>query len=101
MNSFDVIILKNGESLSGEVMKETFTIQTSYANLTIEKDKISHIHYENLPQFPSDEVYLNTMDRIKGKLSQSPVSFKIGATGQIVELEDYKIHTIMFLGKQS
>lgn len=100
MKTFDVMILKNGESLSGEVLKETFTIQTSYANLTIENDKISHIHFENPPQFPTDEVYLNTMDRIKGKLSQSDVSFKIGATGQIVDIEDDKIHTIMFLGKQ-
>lgn len=97
MRSFDVVILRDGGALSGEVLTKSFTIKTSYADLIIERDKIVHIHFKNLPQFPSDEVYLTSADKIKGNLSSNEVSFKIGATAQIINIETDKIHTIMFL----
>jgi hypothetical protein len=97
MSNYDVVILRDGEALSGNVLTKNFTIKTSYADLIIEKNKIMHIHFENLPQFPRDEVYLTTMDKIKGKLLLNEVSFKIGATAQIVNIETNKMHTIMFL----
>ena len=97
MISYDVVILRDGEALSGEVLTKAFTIKTSYAELNLDNNQIMHIHFENLPQFPRDEVYLTTMDKIKGKLSLNEVSFKIGETDQSINIETDKIHTIMFL----
>lgn len=97
MSGFDILILRNGEALSGDVQTKKITIKTSYADLEFKKKNIIHIHFENLPQFPRDEVYLKTMDKVKGKLSDTTVSFKIAANSQVVDIDCEKIHTIMFL----
>lgn len=97
MSRLDILILRDGEALSGEVLTTTFTIKTSYAELEFKKENILHIHFENLPQFPRDEIYLSAMDKIKGKLSVNKVSFKINANSQKIDIECDKIHTIMFL----
>ena len=97
MSAFDIVILRDGAALSGKVITESFSINTSYATLDFPRKHIIHIHFKNPPQFNRDEVYLNTMDKIKGELTLDSISFRISSTGQKINIKTNKIHTIMFL----
>lgn len=62
-----IIILRNGETLTGQVTTREFSIKTSYAELTFKKSEIVHIHFENPPQFTQDEMLLLASDVLSGK----------------------------------
>ena len=93
-----IIILKGGDSLTGEITTKNFTIKTSYATLSFTIDKIAHIHFKNLPQFPNDEMVLRTTDKLKGEITNINVSITLESSGQTAVIDKNKIHTIMFLG---
>lgn len=92
-----IIILRNGETLTGQVTTREFSIKTSYAELTFKKSEIVHIHFENPPQFTQDEMLLLASDVLKGVVSPATVTIKLGSSGQTVKLSKDKIHTVMFL----
>lgn len=92
-----VIIMKNGDSLNGEVQNPEISIKTSYADLSFSIDKIVHIHFKNSPEFPNDEMMLKTTDLLKGEITTNEIIIKIEASGQIIKVGKDKIHTIIFL----
>ncbi len=92
-----IIILKNGETLSGQVTNREFSIKTSYAELKFKRNEIVHIHFENIPQFTQDEMLLLASDVLMGVVSPATITIKLESSGQTVKLGKDKIHTIMFL----
>jgi len=89
-----IIILKGGDSLTGEIKTKQFTIKTSYATLHFTIDKLVHIHFKNPPQFLSDELVLTTTDRLKGDITTDNVSITLETSGENVKINKDKIHTI-------
>ncbi len=92
-----IIILKDGESLTGEIMNKSFVIRTSYAELNFTIDKIANIHFKNPPQYLNDEMVLITVDKLKGDIITDPVNIILEASGESIKIEKDKIHTIIFL----
>jgi len=92
-----IIILRNGETLTGQVTTREFAIKTSYAELTFKKHEIVRIHFENPPQFTQDELLLLTSDVLKGIVSPATITIKLETSGQTIKLSKDKIHTVMFL----
>ena len=43
---YDAVILKNGDTITGEVLNESFTVKTSYAALQFERSKLDKIDLE-------------------------------------------------------
>jgi hypothetical protein len=53
-------------SLLGQVIEKEYSLKTSYAELKFSRSQIVHIHFENPPQLPQDEMLLLTGDTPKG-----------------------------------
>lgn len=93
----NIIILRDGSSLTGEVKDKKITIKTSFGLLSFDKGEIVHIHFKNPPQFLNDELLLKTSDKLKGEITNKLISFKLESSKENLKLEKDKIHTIMFL----
>lgn len=100
--SEDQLILRNGQTLSGKVLKNDFKIKTSYGNVLVKKENIVHIYFMRSDEtgFPSmDEIKTNHGDNIIGKLIQTQmISFVLAANNQTARIAKDKIHSITFLG---
>jgi len=100
--SEDQLILRNGQTLSGKVLKNDFKIKTSYGDAHVKKENIAHIYFMRPDKtgFPAtDEIKTNHGDDIKGKLIQTlTISFVLAANNQTARIARDKIHSITFLG---
>jgi hypothetical protein len=93
-----VVVLKNTDVLLGQVIEKEYSIKTSYANLKFSRNQIVHIHFENPPQLPQDEMLLLTGDTLKGIIvSPRTISLKLESNGQVIKFNKKDLHTIMFL----
>ena len=91
----DVIVLKNGDKITGEVLNKTFTMKTSYATLTFDREKVDLIVLEGAG-FNIDEMVLKAGDKLSGVLQDSKISMKL-SSGAEAELDRDKIKEIRIL----
>ena len=99
----DQLILRNGQTLSGKVLKNEFKIKTSYGVLLLKKENIVHIFFMRPDETgfpPADEIRTSQGDDIKGKLVQTQtISFVLAENNQTARIARDKIHSITFLGE--
>lgn len=81
----DAILLKNGDTLTGTVLNNTFTVITPYTNIALEKDKISKIELD-FEHENHDVITLTTGGLMEGTIEESAISFK-SASGKMMSLE--------------
>lgn len=91
---YDAVILKNGDTITGEVQNETFTVKTSYASLQFERDKLDKVDLEGAGA-NLDIVTLRVGDKISGVLETPTFRVKLVA-GQETDIDKDKIKTIRF-----
>ena len=92
-----IVILRNADTLSGQVIEKEFIMKTGYAELTFNVNQIVHIHFKIPPQSLQDEMLLLTGDTLKGVVSPDVIGLKLESSSQVIEIEKEDIHTIMFL----
>src|SRR5205823_784758 len=63
----DMIVLKNGDKITGEVLNKKFTIKTSYAELAFDREKVDQIILEGAGA-NIDEMVLKAGDKLSGVL---------------------------------
>ena len=99
----DQLILRNGQALSGKVLKNEFKIKTSYDDVLVKKEDIAHIYFMRADEtgFPAmDEIKTIQGDDIKGKFVQTQtVSFVLAENNQTARIARDKIHSITFIGE--
>jgi hypothetical protein len=91
---YDAVILKNGDTITGEVLNETFTVKTSYASLQFDRAKLDKVDLEGAGA-NLDIVTLRVGDKISGVLETSKINVKLVA-GQETAIDKDKIKTIRF-----
>ncbi|MDX8405055.1 MAG: hypothetical protein R8K50_02780 [Mariprofundus sp.] len=100
--SRDLVILRDGQSVSGKVLKNEFKIKTSFGDVTVHKDNIVHIHFMRADGtgYPAtDEIKTITGDDIKGQLVRTlTISFVLAANNQTIRIYRDQIHSLLFLG---
>jgi len=79
----DIVILKDGSGINGEVKVATFTLKTKYGPLPIPKGDILMIEYKKLPNTPEDEVQISAGTRLKGDLLPTPVKVNVDGLGDL------------------
>jgi len=98
----DQLILRNGQTLAGKVLKKDFKIKTSYGDVIAKKENIAHLLFAHPDEtsFPtSDEIKTIFGDDIRGKLVQTlTISFVLAANNQTARIARDKIHSIVLLG---
>ena len=71
----DTVELKNGDRLTGSLLTETFTVTTPYTFLTLKKDKISEIRFNDDYQ-NNDVIVLIEGGSVEGTIEELEFSFK-------------------------
>ena len=94
MKSYDIVIGRTGESLTGKLLDRAFTIRTSLGTITAPTRTIQWIHFKRPPQMPTDELWLHNGDHLTGVLAGSAVRFK-PLDGATLEIPYRAIHTII------
>jgi hypothetical protein len=90
----DRVVLKNGDTLSGQVQTMTFTLRTAYGTFRLEAPKITSIEFDE--KGPSTGVVLfSNGDRLSGTVEIDPVLFAM-ASGQGVSFGGNTIKAIHF-----
>ena len=90
----DYIVLKNGDTISGIVVTEKVSVQTSYTTLTFDRKDVSQVVLEGGGQ-NIDGVVLKNGDRLSGVAGPTDIRMKL-ATGQEVALGKDKIKELRF-----
>lgn len=94
MPQYDVVILRNGDRISGAIQNETFTVETSYAKLPFEVGKIAGIIFQGQGN-KLDVIALKVGDTVSGILHDPMISIKM-VSGNIAEVQKNKIKEIRF-----
>ncbi len=89
----DRILLKNGDTISGRILIEAFTIKTSYADLSFELPQVETVILEGAGQ-NIEVLVLRTGDKLSGVVGPDKVKLRL-ASGQETEIEKEKIKEIV------
>ena len=89
---YDAITLKNGDTITGTIKNEQFTIKTSYAELTFRRDKIDKINFEGAGA-NTDSLTLRVGDKMSGTLLSETITITLYG-GQDSKIAKDKIKTI-------
>jgi len=96
---YDLLTLRNGDNLSGTILNESFTIQTTYATLSFPKNEIKRIVFE------SEKAEIQIMellrgDILRGVIKDEIIDIDIPSAGK-TPIEQDKIREINFTKKQT
>ena len=79
----DIVVLKDGSSINGDVKVATFTLKLKYGSLAIPKGDILEIEYRNPPNTPQDEVQISAGTRLRGDLEPAMIKINVDGLGDI------------------
>jgi len=97
----DQLIFRNGETVSGKVLKNEFKIRTSFADIIVKKENIAQVQFMRADGsgFPAtDEIRTYAGDSIRGKLVLTQtISFVSGDDNQTERVQRDRIHSLIFI----
>jgi len=97
----DLLILRDGSSTAGKVLKNDFKIKTAFGDVHVKKELLVHVYFSRPDGegFPAtDEIKTNTGDEIKGKLVQTQtISFVRAEDNQTERVHRDDIHSLLYL----
>ena len=77
MSFRDLVIARSGDSLGGRLLDKEFTITTAFGQaLTFKTRNVRWIHFRKPPEYPADEIWTATDDRVRGALRGRSVRFR-------------------------
>jgi hypothetical protein len=91
----NVLVLLDGQALTGQVMHKNFKVTTDIGTLTIPASRIAFIHCERGNPSGVDEVVLHSTTVVRGDLQPDPIKFKLDDTGETLAISQAKIHTLI------
>jgi hypothetical protein len=91
---FDQILLKNGDTISGQVKTKFFRLRTSYGDLKFQTPQIAYIDFDRRGQ-NMDVVVLKMGDKLSGAI-EVPIITLLMRSGTEVNLDKGKIKRITF-----
>jgi len=90
----DILLLRNGDKLTGTVVNENFSIRTSYAHIVIESKYIAGINLEGGANNIESIITVNN-NRFSGFIDDAFISFKL-TSGQLLEIGHEHLLKIIF-----
>ena len=90
----DILLLRNGDKLTGTVVNENFSIRTSYAHIVIESKYIAGINLEGGANNIESIITVNN-NRFSGFIDDAFISFKLTGGPQL-EIRREKVLKIVF-----
>ena len=92
----DFIMLKDSESINGDVKTDSYVLKTKYGDIPLKKKDIAAVEYRKPPNKMQDEVQLSDyITRLYGDLQ--PAVIKVEVKGKVVDIPKTDILSIAFL----
>ncbi len=88
----DAMTLKNGDTVTGTIENEKFTVKASYGDMVFETDKIAKIVFEGAGN-NVDVIRLKVGDKISGVVQDAKIKIKL-VSGEAVEIDKDKVKEI-------
>ncbi len=96
---YDLLTLRNGDTLSGIILNESFTIETTYATLSFPKEEIKRIIFES-ERAEIQIMELGRGDILRGVIRDEVINIDIPSVGEN-PIEQDKIREIDFVKKET
>jgi len=93
--NFDQILLKNGDTISGQIMTKAFKLRTSYSTLKFRTPQIGYLDFEGAGK-SKDVMGLRTGDKLSGVLEVGSINLLM-RSGAEVYLNKEMIRNITFV----
>ena len=93
--NFDQILLKNGDTISGQIMTKAFKLRTPYSTLKFRTSQIGYLDFEGAGK-TSDVMGLRTGDKLSGVLEVGSINLLM-RSGTEVYLNKEMIRKITFV----
>jgi hypothetical protein len=91
----DVVILKNGDRVSGTIRTEDFVMETPHGSLAFKKDDLERIVLKSGAQ-PADLAMLRNGDRVSGKLTTASIQVELPKGAGAAQFDKDKIQEVIF-----
>jgi hypothetical protein len=91
---YDKIVLRNGDTLSGQVMNTSLHLKTSYGSLEFKTSTMAYIKLEGADS-KTDAIELRNSDKLTGTLDDETFTINLKA-GQIIPIKKKDISSISF-----
>lgn len=92
----DIIMLKDGTSINGEVITKAFILKTKFGDIKLKKSDILTVHFKNKTQFSADEVQISAGTRLEGDFQPAVFDIRIEELDQVVQINKSDIGTLIF-----
>ena len=96
LENADILLLKNGDKLTGTVLNENFSIRTSYAHIVVESKYIAGINLEGGANNIESIITVNN-NRFSGLIDDAFISFKLTSG---LQLEIGREHLLKIIFRQ-
>lgn len=93
-DKYDKIVMRNGDTVSGQVMNASLHLKTSYGAPEFQTSSINHIQMEGADS-KTDSLELRNGDRLSGTLTDENFTIKL-KTGQMMAIKKKDIASIAF-----
>jgi len=90
----DLLVLKNSQSINGNVMVDVFTLKTDYGDLKLKKSEIRSVDFKKPPNRMQDEVQSSAGTRLYGDLQPTPIPIDVEESGQVFKIPKQDILTM-------
>ena len=94
MRMRNILIGRDGSSISGELLDTSFTISSALGRMKIKSSAIAWIHFKGTPSAPTDEIWLHNGDRISGSISGPSIRWR-DSEGNTQRIPHKRIHSIV------
>jgi len=88
----DSVTLRNGDTITGDILNDSFTIQTSYGRLTFKRAEVEKIVVEGAGT-NVDVLRLRIGDKLSGVLQDSKIRLRL-VSGTVTELDKDKVKEV-------
>jgi hypothetical protein len=97
----DLVVLKDGASINGDVKTIQFILKTKYGQLKLKKTEILSVEYKNPPYAAEDEVQVSAGTRLRGDLLPEKIRVGFEDTTQVVVIPKSDILALIFFTGRS
>lgn len=92
----DLVVLRDGTSINGDVKTIQFTLKTKYGQLKLKKAEILSVEYGDPRYAQEDDVQVSAGTHLRGDLLPAEVRVAIEDTSQVVVIPKSDILALVF-----
>ena len=91
----DIIVLKDSESINGDVKTDSYVLKAKYGDIPLKKKDMLAIEYRKPPNKTQDEVQIDAGTRLYGDMQ--PAVIQVEVNGKVLSIPKADILAIMFM----